>query len=130
MHINALKTHLLHKKCPNEPRKITKIHTTLMLVYGVTRKKFESNKRQWISFNPQRWGVAYLNHHACCKKLWFVRSIYPNLPQMGQNFYHDMLMPLHDSMQSSMNFRRVLHLLEFKNQASQCFVGNQRFPGI
>ena len=50
-----------------------------------------------------------------------VRSIYPNLPQMGQIFYHGMLMLLHDSMPSFMNFRRVLDLQEFKNQASQCF---------
>ena len=42
-----------------------------------------------------------------------VRSIYPNLPQMGQIFYHGMLMPLHDSVPSFMNFRRVLDLLEF-----------------
>ena len=39
-------------------------------------------------------------------------------------------MPLHDSMPSLMNFKRVLDLLEFKNQASQCFAGNQRFPGV
>ena len=77
-------------------------------------KNLESNKRQWISFHPQRWDVPYRNHHACCEKLWFVRSIYPNLPQMGQQIYHDMLMPLHDSMPSFMNFRRVLDLLEFK----------------
>ena len=49
---------------------------------------------------------------------------------MGQNFYHGMLMPLHDSMPSFMNFRRVLDLLEFKNQASQCFAGNQQCPGV
>ena len=59
-----------------------------------------------------------------------VRSLCPNLPQMGQFFYHSMLMPLHDSMPSFMNFRRVLDLLEFKNQASQCFAGNQRCPGV
>ena len=35
-----------------------------------------------------------------------------------------MLMPLHDSMPSFMNFRRVFDLLEFKNQASQCFSTN------
>ena len=29
--------------------------------------------------------------------------------------------PFHDSMPSFMNFRRVLDLLEFENQASQCF---------
>jgi len=33
---------------------------------------------------------------------------------------HGMLMLLHDSMPSFMNFRRVLDLLEFKNQVSQC----------
>ena len=93
-------------------------------------KKFESNKRQWVSFRPQRWDVSYRNNHSCCEKLWFVRSIYPNLPQMGQKIYNGMLMPLHDSMPSFMNFRRVLDLLEFKNQASQCFAGNQRGPGV
>ena len=65
-------------------------------------------------------GRSYRNHHACCEKLWIVRSIYPNLPQMGQNFYHDMLMPLHDSMPSFMNCRRVLDLIEFQNQVYQC----------
>ena len=39
---------------------------------------------------------------------------------MGQKIYHGMLMPLHDSMPSFMNFRRVLDLLEFKNHVSQC----------
>ena len=70
------------------------------------------------------------NRHACCEKLLFVRSLYPNLPQMGQNFYHGMLMPLHDSMLSLMNFGQVLDLLEFKNQASQRFAGSQRCPGV
>ena len=55
-----------------------------------------------------------------CEKLWFVRSLYPNLPQTGQIFDDALLMPLHDSMPSFMNFRRVLDLLEFKNQVSQC----------
>ena len=93
-------------------------------------KKIESNKRQWISFRPQRCTFPTENHHACCEKLRFVRSIYPNLPQMGQNLHHGMLMLLHNSMPSCMNFRRFLDLLEFKNQASQCFAGNQRCPGV
>ena len=41
-----------------------------------------------------------------------------------KNLYHNMLIPHHDSMPSFMNFRRVLDLLEFKNQVSQCFAGN------
>ena len=93
-------------------------------------KFVESNKRQWILFRPQRWDVPNQNHQACCENLWFVRSISPNLPQIGQKNYHDMLMPLHDSMPSFMNFRRVLDLLEFKNQASQHFSGNQQCHGI
>ena len=70
------------------------------------------------------------NHHACCEKLRFSRIIYPSLPLVGQNVYHDMLKPLRDSMPSYMNFRRVFDLLEFKNQASLCFAGNQRCPGV
>ena len=100
--------------------KITKNHTTLLLFYVDTRKKFESNKRQWISFRPQRWHVPYRNHHTCCEKLWFMINLYPNLPEMGQKIYHGMLMPLHDSMPSFMNFIRVSDLLEFKNQVRQC----------
>ena len=130
MHINVLKTQLMHKNVQKNPKKYTKIDTTLLLFYVDTRKKLKENKRQWISFCPQRWDVPYRNHHACCEKLWFVRRIYPNLPQMGQQVYHGMLMALHDSMPSFMNFRRVLDLLEFKNQASQCFAGNQRCIGV
>ena len=119
MHINALKTQLMHKNVQTNPEKSQKF-TQHSCCSMLTREKVESNKRQWISFRPQRWDVPYRNHHACCEKLRFVRSIYPNLPQMGQNLYHGMLMPLHDSMPSFMNFRRVLDLLEFKNQVSQC----------
>src|SRR5215216_4770278 len=86
----------------------------------LTLEIFESNKRQQISCRPKRWHVPYRNHHACCEKLCFVRSLYPNLPQMGPKIDHGMLMPLHDRMPSFMNFRRVLDILEFKNQVSQC----------
>ena len=119
MHINSLKSILKHKNVQKTP-KTPKIDTTLLLFYVDTIKNFESNKRQWISFRPQRWDVPYRNHHACFEKLYFLRSIYPNRPQMGQNLYHDMLMPLHDSMPCFMNFIRVLDLLEFKKQVSQC----------
>ena len=120
MQINALKTQLMHKNVQTNPKKSQKLtqHSRCSMLTQVFF--FGSNKRQWISFQPQRWGVPYRNHHACCEKLWFVRSFYPNLPQMGQKIYHGMLMPLHDSMPSFMNFRRVLDLLEFKNQVSQC----------
>ena len=111
------------------PKNHKKLHNT-PIVLCWHKKKIESIKRQWISFRPQRWDVPYRNHHACCEKLRFVRSLYPNLLQMGENFYHGMLMPLHDSMPCFINFRGVLDLLESKNQATQCFAGNQRCHGV
>ena len=95
----------------------------------LTREKnLKAIRGNGYRFVPKGGTFPTENHRACCEKLRFVRSIYPNLPQMGQNLYHDMLMPLHDSMPSFMNFRRVLDLLESKNQTSQCFAGNQRVP--
>ena len=97
----------------------------------LTREKYlKAIRGSGYRFVPKGGTFPTENHHACCEKLRFVRSIYHILPQMGQNLYHGMLMPLHDSMPSFVNFRRVLDLLEFKNQASQCFAGNQRYPGV
>ena len=105
----------------NQTPKNQKIHTTLLLFYVDTRKKLKAIRGNGYRFVPKGGTFPTENHHACCEKLWFVRSTYPNLPQMGQKLYHTMLMPLHDSMPSFMNFRGVLDLLEFKNKASQCF---------
>ena len=94
------------------------------------KKKIESNKRQWISFRPQRWNVP--NRKPSCL-LWEAPVCEKHIPKPapnGKKLYHGILMPLHDSMPSFMNFRRVLDLLEFKNQASQRFAGNQQCPGV
>ena len=105
-------------------KRTPKNHTTLLLFYVDPRKKLKAIRGNGYRFVPK---VARSLPKTI---LLVVRSIYPNLPQMGQNLYHGMLMPLHDSMPSFMNFRRVLDLLEFKNQASQYFAGNQRCPGV
>ena len=126
---NALKTQLMHKTSKRTP-KISKNDTTLLLFYVDTRNFLKAIRGNGYRFLPKGGTFPTENHHACSEKLRFVRSIYPNLPHMGQNVYHIMLMPLHDSMPSFMNFRRVLDLLEFKNQACQCFAGNQRCPGV
>ena len=107
-----------------------KIDTTLMLFYVNTRKNIEIENRQCILFSSRKVKRSLPKPSGVCENLWFVRSITPNLPQMGQKIYHDMLMPLHDSMPSFMNFRWVLDLLEFQNQVSQCFAGNQWCPGV
>ena len=41
------------QKCPNEPRKITKIHTTLLLFYVHTRKKLEAIRGNGYHFVPK-----------------------------------------------------------------------------
>ena len=107
-----------------------KNHTTLLLFYVDMRNKFQSNKRQWISFRPQRWDVPYRKPSCLLWEGPVCEKYIPNLPQMAQNLYHGMLMPLHDSMPCFMYFRWVSDLLEFKNQASQWFAGNQRCPGV
>ncbi len=97
-----------------------KNNTTLLLFYVDMRKKLKAIRGNLYHFVPKGGSFPTKNHDACCEKLRFVRSIYPNLPQMGQYLYHGMLMLLHDSIPSFMNFRRVLDLLEFKFQVSQC----------
>ena len=115
----CLKTQLMHKMAKRTQKNHKNSHNTPVVLCW-HEKKLESNKRQWISFCPERCNIPYRNHHTYYEKLWFMRSLYPKLPQMGQKIYHGMLMPLHDNMPTFMNLRRVLDLLEFKNQVSQC----------
>ena len=120
----------MHKNVQTNPERSRKL-TQHSCCFMLTReKKLKAIRGNGYRFVPKGGTFPTENHHACCEKLRFVRSIYPNLPQMGQNLYHDMLMPLHDSMPSFMNSRRVLDLPEFKNQASQWFAGNQRCTGV
>ena len=105
MHINALKTHLMHKNVqtnPEKSQKFTQHSCCSMLTRDKNLKAVRGNGNRFV---PKGGTFPTENHHACCEKLWLVGSIYPNLPQMGQKIYHDMLMPLHDSMPSFMNFR-------------------------
>ena len=98
------------------PKNHKNSHSTPVVLCWHEKKKLKAIRGNGYRFVPKGWTFPTENHHACCEKLWFVRSIYPNLPQMGQNLYHGMLMPLHDSMPSFMNFRWVLDLLEFKTK--------------
>ena len=120
----------MHKNVQTNPEKSQKITQHSCCSMLTRERKLKAIRGNGYRFVPKGRTFPTENHHACCEKLWFVRSIYPNLPQMRQNLYHDMMMPLHDSMQSFVNFRRVLDLLEFKNEASQCSCGNQQCPGV
>src|SRR4051812_12556653 len=130
MHINALKTQLMHKNVQTNPEKSQKITQHSCSSMLTRQKNLKAIRGNGYRFVPKGGTFPTRNHRAFCEKLWSVRRIYPHLPKMGQNLYHDMVMPLHDSMPSFINFRRVLDLLEFKNQASHCFAGNQRYHGV
>ena len=120
----------MHKNVQTNPKNDKKITQHSCCSMLRREKKLKAIRGNWYRFVPKVGTFPTENHHACREKLRFVRSIYPNLPQMRLNLYHGMLMPLHDSMPSFMNFGRILDLLEFINQASQCFAGNQRCPGV
>ena len=89
----------MYKNVPSEPRKIPKIDTTLLLFYVDTRKFLKERRSNRYRFVPK--GGTFPTETITL----VVGSLYPNLPQMGQKNYHDMLMPLHDSMPSFINFR-------------------------
>ena len=120
----------MHKNVQTNPEKSQKSTQHSCCSMFTREKSLKLIRGNVYRFVPKGGTFPNENHHACCEKLPFVRSIYPKLPQMRQKFYHDMLMPHHDSMPSFMNFRRVLDLLEFKKQASRCFAGNQRCHGV
>ena len=106
----------MHKNVQTNPEKSHKI-TRHSCCSMLTRENFlKAIRGNGYRFFHKGGMFPNENHHACCEKLRFVRSIYQNLPQMGQDFYHGMLMLLHDSIRSFMNFRRGLHLLEFKTR--------------
>ena len=98
----------MSKRTPKNP----KLNTTLLLFYVDTRIFLKAIRGNRYRFVPK--GGTFPTETMTL----VVRSTYPNLPQMGQKNYHGMLMPLHDSMPSFMNFKRVLDLLEFENQVS------------
>ena len=130
MRINALKTKLMHKNVQMNTEKSQKFTQHSCCSMLTREKNLKAIRGNGYRFVPKGGTFPTENHHACCDKLRFVSSIDPNLPHMGRNLYHGMLMPLHDSMPSFMNFRRVLDLLAFKNRASRYFAGNQRCPGV
>ena len=53
MHINASKTQLMHKNVQMNPEISPKIHTTLLLFYVDTRKKFKAIRGNGYRFVPK-----------------------------------------------------------------------------
>ena len=118
----------MYKKGQTNPEKLQDQNTTLMLFYVDTRIFLKAMTTDIV---PSPKVVHSLSKPSCL--LWEALVCEKHIPKTapnGKKNYHGMLMPLHDSMPSFMNFRRVLDLLEFKNQVSQHFAGNQQCPGV
>ena len=118
----------MHKSVQTNPEKSQKFTQHSCCSMLTREKNLKAIRGNGYRFVPKGGTFPSENHDACCEKLRFVRSIHPSLPQMGQKIYHGMLMPLHDSMQSFMNFRRVLDLLEIKPGISM-FCRQSTVPG-
>ena len=104
----------MHKNVQTKPEKSQKLTQHSCCSMLTREKNLKAIRDNGYRFVHKGRTFPTENHLACCEKLRFVRSIYPNLPQIGKNLYHVMLMPLHDNMPSFMNFRRLLDLLVFK----------------
>ena len=59
MHINALKTKLMQKNVHTNPKKSQKFTQNSCCSMLAREKKVEINKRQWISFRPERSDIPY-----------------------------------------------------------------------
>ena len=119
MHINSLKTHLMHKNVQTNPEKSQKNNTTLLLFYVDTIKKLKAIRGNGYHFAPKVGAFPTETIMLVVRSSGLWEAYTQTCPEWEKN-YHSMLMPLRDSMPSFMNFRRVLDLLEFKNKVSQC----------
>ena len=70
---------------PEKSQKFTQHSCCSMLTREENLKAIRGNGYRFV---PKGGTFPTENHYACCEKLRFVRSIYPILPQMGQNLYH------------------------------------------
>ena len=111
------------------PKNHKNSHNTLVVLCWHS-KFFESNKRERIRFIPKG-GTFRIETIRLIVRSSGLREAYTRTcPKWDKKKFHGMLMRRHDRMPSCMNLRRVLDLLEFKNLASQCFVGIQRCLGV
>ena len=121
----------MHKNIQTNPKKsqnLTQYSCCSMLTWEKNLKAIRGNGHRFI---PKGGTFPTENHHPCCEKLWFVRSISPNLPQMGQIFYHDMLMPHHNSMHAKFpEFWTNFGFIRITKASTSTFAGEPRCRGV
>ena len=111
-------------------KRTPKNHTTLLLFYLDMRKNWKPIRGNGYRFVPKDGTFPTETIMLVVRTSGLWEAYTQTCPKWDKNNYHGMLIPLHDSMPSFMNFRRVLDLLEFKNKVSQHFAGNQQCHGV
>ena len=76
----------MYKNVLANHEKSQKIDTTLPLFYVETRKNLKAIRGNGYHFVPKGGTFPTKNHHSCCEKLRFVRSIYPTYPKWDKIF--------------------------------------------
>ena len=89
-----------------------KFNTTLLLFYVDTRNFLKAIRGNRYHLVPKR-GTFHIKTIMLVVKSLICEKLISKPTPDGTIFYHNMLMPLHDSTPIFMNFRRVLDLLEF-----------------
>ena len=113
MHINALKTQLMHKNVQTNPEKSQKL-TQHSCCSMLTLKKLKAIRGSWYHFVPKG-GTFPTETIRLVVRSFGLWEAYPQTcPKWDTFFYHNMLMPLHDSMhakfhefQTSFGFTRI-----------------------
>ena len=119
MHINASKTQLMHENVQTNPEKSQKL-TQHSCYSMLTRENFQKQEEAMGIVSAPKVGRSLLKPSCLLWEALVCEKHIPKPAPNRQKNYQDMLMPLHDSMPSFMNFIWVLDLLEFKNKESQC----------
>ena len=111
-------------------KRTPKNHTTLLLFYVDTRKKLKAIRGNGYRFVHNGGRSLPKTIMLVVRSFGLWEAYTQTCPKWDKICTTTCWCRSMSSMPSFMNFRRVLDLLEFKNQASQCFPGNQRCPDV
>ena len=84
VHIKCRENSVNVQKCPNEPWIIPNFNTTLLLIPVASKKYARQEEATNVVSSTKVTHVPYRNHEASSEKLWFVRTLYKNLSQIGK----------------------------------------------
>ena len=89
--IKWLENHLNVFERSNDPYNFPNFHKTGVLVHVKRTKKIEGRKRKLSLVRHETYIIPSRNHEPPSELLQFVRGVCPNFCQIGQFFYHIIL---------------------------------------